>query len=1774
TAIGTYQDDSTHSNQANADYIFLGHALQGSHDGPIDEVKVYHEALSADQIYQNYLAGLAGHNPQIIVSNETSVNDEWLCEVTPNDGYDDGTTKNSSAVTILPGPTAPTWVDYPVISPASPLTTQNLTCNYNVTDPNGDNITNITVWYKNNESITLLYMPFEGGSNSTYTKDYSGYGNDGMVIGSATWNRTGGQIGGAYEFSVGATYIEIPDSSSVGTSNSNFSIELWFYSKSWDHTAFPAFISKRVAFEDMDWEFYYSSSGSKIYLHMGESAADYVFSGAELDPSLNEWHHMVVTRNGSTYKLYYEGLLNYTDTSSQTWIDSENITIGTLQTGASNSFNGTIDEVKIYNYSLSPEQIQANYQSGLSGHNPTILVSNETSLNEEWICEVTPNDGYADGLTKNSTAVTIVSNSVPSVSSISISPTTANTTNALNCNATVTDTENSTLDVEYYWYNNSVLWLWGNKTGVSKDVNTVISTLGYLNTTFNETWNCTVRAYDGTDYSLEYASEAITIQNSVPTQDAPTIIPAYPKIASNLTCNWNNLVDADGHNVVNITNWYKDNESIYRLYMPFEGVNGNEANTAVDYSGYGNNGTVTGATWNRTGGIIGGDYVFNGNGNYINAGRDQSLDLTNTGTIILWLKSYRSYPSDDATTKYRGILAKTVNGSAGGQAAYLDWYGTNAARTLRARISNGATSNGFSISGFDFGTGWNNIAFTWNSTTLRLWINGVEETPASQTINAQVLDMDWHIGRAYNGGNWWHGEIDEIRIFNNSLTEQQILLYYEAESSSLSSYKIVSDETSLNDQWLCSVTPNDGYSDGLTKNSSAVTILSNNAPTWVDDPVITPASPLTTQNLTCNFNVTDVNGDAVTNITNWYKNNKSITVLYMPFEGNGNEENNATDYSGYGNNGTVVSATWNRTGGKIGGAYEFDGSGDYILLSHSQSLNLSGNTTAEFWIYVDGPQNNNWPRIIYKYPGYQINIRNSTESMGFTINTPGGDETIRCSSNSIAYNEWQHYAFIVRPTNAYCMINGEINVTDDIIISERNSSTNPFSIGAHNTGTWEFMGKIDELKIYDFALTPDQVMTNYQVGLSGLNSQVLVNNETTLGEEWLCSVTPNDGYSDGLTKNSSAVTILSNNAPEVTALSFNPTTANTSSNIECNATILDAENTTLTIEYWWYNNSVLAISGNKTEVANNTNTVITTLGSGNTTFNETWNCTVRAYDGEDYSDGYNSSKLTIQNSIPTHDAPTITPASPNVTSNLTCNWNNVVDGDGHNVVNITNWYKNNESITVLYMPFEGGSNSTYTKDYSGYGNNGTVIGATWNRTGGQIGGAYEFEENQRIVIPHSDVFNLTQELSIEFWEWHSSTQVAPSYPLILGILSQFKLYSQENNGRNYVALLTDEGTKYIYCATNSIENNTWQHYVFTVKSGDHSCYINGAENSSDTDTFTSINTSSDDLHIGNWPANNNDFIGRLDEIKIYNFTLTPEQVQANYQAGLSGHNSQILVSNETSTNDEWLCSVTPNDGYQDGITKNSTAVTITTTNSPPPKVTLTSPTNGNETIWANPPLFIWQNVTDADNDPVNFTINITSAVCPDVGVIGNLTSLNYTPTSELCFGEVYYWQVRAYDGTEYSEWSDKWNFTMEPVIILTLTQSEVSFGSMEVNGTNDTDTSPPSPMVVRNDGNVFANITWISINQSLFSSVGADTEYFQFKIDNDTTEANSFNWTESTTSWTNLSLIGSQNKTAVGFLNYSDAADTCEIDFRLWVPSQEPPGTKDVTVYIIGQDTT
>jgi len=144
---------------------------------------------------------------------------------------------------------------------------------------------------------------------------------------------------------------------------------------------------------------------------------------------------------------------------------------------------------------------------------------------------------------------------------------------------------------------------------------------------------------------------------------------------------------------------------------------------------------------------------------------------------------------------------------------------------------------------------------------------------------------------------------------------------------------------------------------------------------------------------------------------------------------------------------------------------------------------------------------------------------------------------------------------------------------------------------------------------------------------------------------------------------------------------------------------------------------------------------LTYIASGNLTRFDNWTFSVRFNDGLEWGDWFNSSNFTVENYVPSVSDVVLTSTSGNnlTTDNLSVTFSSS-DSDGDSLTNITDWREDGTSIAVLNMPFDSQITSTASgavKDYSTYGNNGTLGGGTpanaptWTSSG-QVGGAYSF----------------------------------------------------------------------------------------------------------------------------------------------------------------------------------------------------------------------------------------------------------------------------------------------------------------------------------------------------------------------------------------------------------------------------------------------------------------
>ncbi|HJX05647.1 MAG TPA: hypothetical protein VJ461_02975 [Candidatus Nanoarchaeia archaeon] len=235
-------------------------------------------------------------------------------------------------------------------------------------------------------------------------------------------------------------------------------------------------------------------------------------------------------------------------------------------------------------------------------------------------------------------------------------------------------------------------------------------------------------------------------------------------------------------------------------------------------------------------------------------------------------------------------------------------------------------------------------------------------------------------------------------------------------------------------------------------------------------------------------------------------------------------------------------------------------------------------------------------------------------------------------------------------------------------------------------------------------------------------------------------------------------------------------------------------------------------------------------------------------------------------------------------------------------------------------------------------------------------------------------------------------------------------------------------------------------------------------------------------------------------------------------------------------------------------------------NNAPSAPTLYNPNNGNTTVFTRKVNFNWSASTDPDGDSVSYTLNAScggcSASCYEP-FISDITTINYTISSALCVYPVTYnWTVTACDTYNLCNTSVTFNFTVENQANLELIINATSFGTMSPYQNDNTADDNPTPLVARSTGNVFINVT---VNATpLFTAVGMNTYYYQFKADFN--ETNSFASCSRNTSFVNMTNTSAE----IIFCNmsYEDANDEGEIELNITVPADEPAGAKSSSIEV------
>jgi len=208
-------------------------------------------------------------------------------------------------------------------------------------------------------------------------------------------------------------------------------------------------------------------------------------------------------------------------------------------------------------------------------------------------------------------------------------------------------------------------------------------------------------------------------------------------------------------------------------------------------------------------------------------------------------------------------------------------------------------------------------------------------------------------------------------------------------------------------------------------------------------------------------------------------------VGYWSFdEGSGSM---AYDASGNENHGELKPSATNRpqwTIGKVGGGLQFDGVDDYVVVADSPSLNISGNQiTIMAWVRPTGFGADRI--VVNKEDTYEIAI--STNGVfRAAIETEAAGSWGWGGSKSVSLNQWSHIVFVYDGVNWNFYIQGTLvesippagGQTGNIL-----PSNNTLRIGNRELANYPFIGLIDDVRIYNYARSPEQILQDYNAGL-------------------------------------------------------------------------------------------------------------------------------------------------------------------------------------------------------------------------------------------------------------------------------------------------------------------------------------------------------------------------------------------------------------------------------------------------------------------------------------------------------------------------------------------------------------------------------------------------------------------------------------------------------------------------------------------------------------------
>lgn len=180
---------------------------------------------------------------------------------------------------------------------------------------------------------------------------------------------------------------------------------------------------------------------------------------------------------------------------------------------------------------------------------------------------------------------------------------------------------------------------------------------------------------------------------------------------------------------------------------------------AVDSSGENNHGVLSGCTWDT--GLYSGGLLLDGVNDQVALGTESSLDILTNFSVAMWIKPYSISGYHVYASKSEGGLGST------------QWELRGNDDALQLCVSNGSMLFTAVKQGL-VNNSWTFVVGTISNNVMNVYINGSVGSSDTITGTQSSSALDTLVGARNGDGLFYSGVVDEVRIYNRSLSESDI----------------------------------------------------------------------------------------------------------------------------------------------------------------------------------------------------------------------------------------------------------------------------------------------------------------------------------------------------------------------------------------------------------------------------------------------------------------------------------------------------------------------------------------------------------------------------------------------------------------------------------------------------------------------------------------------------------------------------------------------------------------------------------------------------------------------------------------------------------------------------------------------------------------------------------------------------------------------------------------------------------------------------------------